>query len=93
MFDRVSDYKYSCSRIIVTKLNNGMDFKNGVTYIKSGCGVMARDSHVDVELLPGTYAVFTVVDWEDNCYTDRQYAITRYGPGNNGVEDISKGAT
>lgn len=50
---------------------------------------MVRDTHVDVDLEKGVYGVFAEVDWEENCYKGRNYCITRYGPGEDGVEDCT----
>jgi hypothetical protein len=90
MFDRDEDYKYSCARVIISSLSGGSD---GVKYIKGGIGCMVRDTHVDVDLEPGVYGVYVEVDWEENCYKDHQYCITRYGPGDDGIEDCTEGCS
>ena len=70
MFDRKANYKYSCSRIILMLLNNESNLEDGVTYIKGKIGCQIRDLHCEVEIEPGTYAVYAEVDWEKTCYKD-----------------------
>ena len=70
MFDRDADYKYSCARIIVVQLTDGETLDGGVTYVNSNKGCQVRDTHCECGIDPGTYAVFTEVDWEETCYTD-----------------------
>lgn len=90
MFDRKANYKYSCSRIIVMKLDNGEDVYDGVTYIKGNIGCQIRDTHCEVDIDAGTYAVYVEVDWEKTCYKDCNYVINRYGPGCDGFEDVTE---
>lgn len=76
--------------MILVKLNNGKNIDGGVTYIDATRGVMVRDVHIQADLQPGTYAVFTEMDWLDySCYKGGEYVISRYGPGAFAFEDIS----
>lgn len=72
------------------KLNNSVDFDDGLTYIKGSCGT-ERDTFIDIQdLRAGTYALFAEVDWNES-QDQREYAyvITRYGLGAAELNDIT----
>ena len=49
MYPRDSGYKYSNSRMILVRLNNGQDLNDGVTYIKGDKGFYERDAYLELE--------------------------------------------
>lgn len=89
MFSREANYKYSCARLIIMKLESEIGDGMKVTYINGDCGCMIRDTHCEADLEPGRYGIYAEVDWEDTCYDEYKYCITRYGPGLDGIEDCS----
>ena len=68
--------------MILVKLNNDQDLSDGVTFVKGARGRKTRDAHISANLETGSYLFFTEMEWVDQeCYTEREYSVTRYGPG------------
>ena len=84
-FERGSDYKYSYNRMIIMKLKNGKDAKDGVEYV-GGCvsELVSRDNYLKIDHMEsGDYAFYIEVDWNETAkkYLDElSYCATSYGP-------------
>ena len=64
MFSREKKYMYSSCRMILLKLNNGVDLTKGVTYITGSKGYEDRDAYLELkDLALGTYYFFVEFDW------------------------------
>ena len=81
--NRRSLYEYSNCRIIVMKLLNNQDMKNGVTFLKGTKGYQERDTYIEFDNLNrGTYYAYVEMEWHDSVtYEQRQFNITNYGQG------------
>lgn len=50
---------------------------------------MQRDTNLELELEVGTYGLYCEVDWFNICYVERNFAVSRYGPGLDNFDDIT----
>ena len=74
MFPRGHGYKYSNTRMIIVKRENGAH-----QFMKGDKGFRLRDNHMEFKNLEkGDYAVYVEVDWEEDT-KDRVFCITSYG--------------
>jgi hypothetical protein len=74
MFPRGNKYKYSNSRIIISKKDG-----DTLTYIRGATGFRDRDTHIEFENLEqGDYQMLIEINWEPETQ-DRVFCATSYG--------------
>jgi len=82
MVPRDSGYQYSDGRLFLVQLADDRDPTNEVEiqYVKGAKGFHTRDIHLECTLEPGSYCLFTEVDWSPASKpADNSYCVTCYG--------------
>ena len=91
-FTKIKYFKYSATRFIIVKLNNGIDLNDGCQYIGGLYESFERDYYIETEHLElGRYMVFVEMDWFDQIpVEDQTFNLTCYGEGETIYTDVSE---